>query len=287
MMTRNVRMFSGVLIAAGLLTAFVAAQGPAPRGMVLTGTIKSADGKALEGVTVSARLEGRTFTTSVFTNAAGAYTFPSMAAGKYKVWAQAVGFDAARADVDVSAGRAAGRYDLTMRPLERFDAQLTGEEWLASLPEATAADRRMKGVYVNNCTSCHQNGIALQNTFDAAGWDVIVDLMSRTGGLGGYSANRVSYPLIQEYRKELVEFLTRHRGPRGRRARPPRRSSWSTTCRPVRPRTISLSTTAPIGRRARRPRSRDARHTTWRSRRTATCGSPIRRTRSGRSVWSM
>ena len=68
---------------------------------ILTGTIKSASGEKLEGVTVFAKIPGRPVTVSVFTDDEGNYYFPPMEEGKYSVWAQAVGFEAARADVSL------------------------------------------------------------------------------------------------------------------------------------------------------------------------------------------
>src|SRR3954471_23552987 len=71
-------------------------------GGLLTGTIAAASGEKMEGVVVSARATGQSFTTSVYSDAQGDYVFPRMPAGNYKVWAQAVGFDAGRADVGLS-----------------------------------------------------------------------------------------------------------------------------------------------------------------------------------------
>src|SRR5262245_32123138 len=150
MTTKNVRLIGAALGAAWLLAAFPLAQGS---GVVLSGTITSADGKPLEGIAVSARAAGRTVTTSVFSNRSGAYAFPAMPGGKYSVWAQAIGFDNAKADVDLSA---ATRRDLTMRAIDKFDLQLTGEEWLASLPEDGPSDLRMKRYMMSACSSCHQ-----------------------------------------------------------------------------------------------------------------------------------
>src|SRR5262245_39680319 len=56
------------------------------RNVMLTGTITSASGEKMEGVTVSARAPGSTYTTSVFTDAEGEFYFPRMDRGKYKVW---------------------------------------------------------------------------------------------------------------------------------------------------------------------------------------------------------
>src|SRR5262245_59356879 len=70
--------------------------------VLLTGTIRTAASAQMEGATVSARGVGRTFTTTVFTDAAGGFYFPQLDAGRYKVWAQAVGFDAAVLDLELT-----------------------------------------------------------------------------------------------------------------------------------------------------------------------------------------
>ena len=46
----------------------------------LSGTVKSSDGKPLEGVGVSARNADETFTTTVYTDQAGRYFFPPLSA---------------------------------------------------------------------------------------------------------------------------------------------------------------------------------------------------------------
>ena len=59
---------------------------------LLAGTITSAAGEKMGGVTVSAKAEGSTITTSVYTDEAGGYYFPALPEGKYRVWAQALTF---------------------------------------------------------------------------------------------------------------------------------------------------------------------------------------------------
>src|SRR5580704_11758836 len=72
----------------------------APGGPKLKGTVKSADGKPLEGVTVSIRGDGKSWVTTVFTNAQGIYVFPPVQQGlKYSLWAQAQGFQYTQTDV--------------------------------------------------------------------------------------------------------------------------------------------------------------------------------------------
>src|SRR5215471_6871158 len=74
---------------------------------VLSGAIAALSGQKLDGVTVSAKREGSTITTSVYTDAAGGYYFPPLAAGKYRVWAQALGFERAERSVDLSTEKRA------------------------------------------------------------------------------------------------------------------------------------------------------------------------------------
>src|SRR5215471_8790581 len=81
---------------------------------LLSGTVTSASGEKLGGVTVSAKADGTTITTSVYTDEQGAYYFPPLPAGKYRVWAQALAFEMAKGEVDLSATK---REDLVLRPI--------------------------------------------------------------------------------------------------------------------------------------------------------------------------
>jgi virginiamycin B lyase len=71
------------------LVAIGFAAAPAAADQILTGSIASATGQKLEGVQVSAKKEGSTITTSVYSDENGDYFFPPLADGKYQVWAQA------------------------------------------------------------------------------------------------------------------------------------------------------------------------------------------------------
>jgi virginiamycin B lyase len=183
---------------------------PAARG--LSGTVKSSEGKALEGVGVSARNAGETFTTTVYTDQGGRYTFPPISSGQYKVWAQAVGFDLATTEVGL-AGTGAKQIDLTLPALADFNKQLSGTEWAASLPEDTPNDRRMKSVFINNCSGCHQVSFLLQNRFDAAGWGAVMKLMQTMLSIGYAPEDKTPDPVIHAYKDELAEYLGRVRGP--------------------------------------------------------------------------
>ncbi len=72
---------------AGLLVSSMTAIAAAPLAAqaadaVLSGTITSASGEKMAGVTVSAKPEGSTITTSVYTDAAGQLLFPADAGGQ-------------------------------------------------------------------------------------------------------------------------------------------------------------------------------------------------------------
>lgn len=196
------------------VASLVVVTGTQAADQVLTGVISSASGQKLEGVTVSAKMEGSTITTSIYTDEKGTYYFPPLAAGKYKVWAQALGFETAKSSVDLAAGR---HKDLVLQPItdpERQFQQLPSELVLAALPEATEQDAHMKKIFMNNCNSCHPTGYALQFRFDEAGWSKIIDLMKVVANTGAYPGPgaRVN-KIIEHNQKQLAAYLSRARGP--------------------------------------------------------------------------
>jgi streptogramin lyase len=186
---------------------------PAPKSAtapVLTGLVLGADAQPMEGVTVSAARIGGTITTSVYTDEQGRYIFPSAPAGKYRVWAQAVGFQAGRAEAALTPARAS-RQNFTLQPAANFERQLTSPEWLAALPAEKPEDLRLKLIFVHSCTTCHSPAFALQNRFDEAGWKAILARMETINVYG--KAGGPSSPIIQHYKNELAPYLARVRGP--------------------------------------------------------------------------
>jgi virginiamycin B lyase len=184
----------------------------APPSAVLSGTVVSAEGKPLEGIGVSARGVNNTFTTTVYTDDAGRYVFPPMESGQYKIWAQAVGFETFKADATLSEATKK-QVEMRLATLADFHKQLSGTEWAASLPEDTPDDRRMKAVFINNCSGCHQVSFLLQNRFDAAGWGAVITLMEKMQSIGFAPADIAPNAVIHAYKPELAAFLGRVRGP--------------------------------------------------------------------------
>ena len=225
---RRIVWLAGVVVGCGILhlvagptpaaasAEAMVAQAAENAGSPLRGTIRAVTGEPLEGVPVSARAEGKTITTSVFTDTQGQYFFPPLAppfeAGTYQVWAQAVGYERARAEVTLASAQPAAR-DFTLTTVDDFTHQLSGVEWLDSLPADTREDRRLKELFRVTCTECHQAGLALQNRFDERGWRTIIDLMARVSYHGWGGPNRRPTLTIEYYRDELAEYLAKARGP--------------------------------------------------------------------------
>ncbi|MBI4445319.1 MAG: carboxypeptidase regulatory-like domain-containing protein [Acidobacteria bacterium] len=178
----------------------------------LSGTVSEGEAKAMEGVAVSARAGGKSYTTSVFTDSQGQYRFPLLESGDYLVWAQAVGYREERRQLKIAGGEER-RQDFSLSNRSDFGSQLSGTEWMNSLPENTPEDRRMKRVLRHSCGSCHVMGIVLQNRFDAPGWRVLLQYMERTSSHGILSPTRPPYAVIRHYEEDLVNYLARVRGP--------------------------------------------------------------------------
>jgi Carboxypeptidase regulatory-like domain len=182
---------------------------------LLTGAVTSAAGEKMGGVTVSAKAEGSPITTSVFTDESGNYYFPLLPSGKYRVWAQALTYQAGNGSVEVKKKTA--RRDFVLQPMknqEDWIRQLPGDEFLAALPGDTPEDYRMKTQVRKNCTGCHSASYPFQHRFDEEGWSKILDLMKHVNVLGVFQGpDHKATPNIEFHQKELAAYLARARGP--------------------------------------------------------------------------
>lgn len=182
-------------------------------GVLLTGMVKSGQGEKMAGVTVSAKAAGSSVTTSVFTDADGNYYFPRLASGQYRVWSQAVGYDGSRMELQMMGS--VQHQSFTLKTLDDFSMQLTGDQWLAALPEDSREDRRMKEVLRLDCVGCHSPAFPLQNRFDEKGWASIITLMSRETGAGRppMGLDQPPMPAVNYFKPELAAYLAKMRGP--------------------------------------------------------------------------
>src|SRR5207302_10388511 len=108
---------------------------------VLSGSVSESHGGKMAGVAVSAKPTGGTITTTVYTDEAGHYTLTPLPAGKYRVWAQALGYGTAKSEVDLSASTKRNFELEAMTDAEQVIQQLPGHLVLDALPEATEPAR--------------------------------------------------------------------------------------------------------------------------------------------------
>ena len=142
----------------------------------LIGTVRAKDGNPLEGVVISARAVGKSYTTSVFSDAKGGTSFLRSRAGDMTYGAQAVGFDTTRGEATIEPSRQA-RQTFTLSPIADITPHVSGSEWMAALPADTREQRRAKEIFRTNCTACHSPTYALQNRFDENGWRAVIMFM--------------------------------------------------------------------------------------------------------------
>jgi virginiamycin B lyase len=174
----------------GFAALLLSAAAVAQTGPALTGKVSSAQEPVMEGVLVSARLDGSTVTTTVVSNAEGIYSFPAdrLAPGHYTITTRAAGYqlDGPKA-ADVAAATATTA-DLTLAKTNALANQLSNGEWLLSLP----GDDKIKAA-LTNCVGCHTMQRIVQSTHDA---DEFIQVFKRMGGYSPGSTPTHPQPLL-------------------------------------------------------------------------------------------
>jgi streptogramin lyase len=185
-------------------------------GKMLWGTVRSTDGRPLQGIIISARNTGKTFTTSVFTDEQGDYFFPMLDRGRYRIWAEAVGYGEEQVEVTLDPSKDA-RQDFTLKTLPDFTMQLSGAEWVQALPSHTFEDRRMKEIFQHNCAACHTQSFLLQNRLDENGWLAMLkameEIMYIRYDVPTPAGGREPLANIHHFKTELAAYLAKVRGP--------------------------------------------------------------------------
>src|SRR5260370_1238451 len=141
----------------------------APSFLALTTTPSmgpsSAEEGPMEGVVVSARKDGATFTVSVVTGIVGRYSFPAakLEPGRYRLSIRAGGYELDSPNaVDLSAAQPMTA-EIKLRATKNVASQLTDAEWLASMPGPDSQKRILLG-----CNSCHTLQRIVRSSHDAA-----------------------------------------------------------------------------------------------------------------------
>ena len=179
-----------LLTSVGLAGLFLSSVAQAQNGVALTGKVISEQEPTMEGVLVSAKLDGSNVTTTVVTNAQGVYSFPAdkLAPGHYAIAIRAIGYklDGPKA-VDVSAN-AATTADIKLNKTNALANQMSNGEWLQSLP----GDDKIKAA-LTNCVGCHTVQRIVQSTHDAAEF---MQLFKRMGTYSPGSTPTHPQPLL-------------------------------------------------------------------------------------------
>jgi len=148
----------------------------AQTGVALTGQVSSDVEGMMEGVVVSARMDGVSYTVSVVSDEQGRYNFPAdrLEPGEYALSIRAVGYELGGADSAIVTAGTTASTDLLLTPTRNLSAQLTNAEWLLSIP----GTHRQKA-FMLNCTSCHTLERVMKSSYDAEGFLDVLDRMAR------------------------------------------------------------------------------------------------------------
>src|SRR5579862_4990493 len=141
----------GFIAAAMLALLPPTAYAAMPR-VALSGRVTSPLGIPMEGVLVSATRVGSTITTTVVSNRAGDYEFPSssVSPGSYRLEINAIGYALVGSGEVRVRGGSRRTANLGLRAVRNIDDQMTNSEWLISMPGKV----RQKDLLLN-CTTCH------------------------------------------------------------------------------------------------------------------------------------
>jgi hypothetical protein len=133
----------------------------------LTGQVSSADEGPMEGVLVSARKDGASFTVTVVSDKQGRYSFPAdkLEPGQYSLRIRAVGYDLDNGRTVEVASQKSATLDLKLRKTEDLPAQLSNAEWMTSV----AGTDQQKGQLLN-CVGCHTLERVMRAPHDTDTW---------------------------------------------------------------------------------------------------------------------
>ncbi len=182
-----------------------------------TGKVRSIDAVPLEGIMVQLIASDNNIRTTVYSNEAGEYEFPTLPTGKYTLriarplrWQpyrrNAVQIDGAKQLDEIVLQRVTDGELLP--PTPDIIGQISGAEWLFNLPGSMEEKR----VFVKNCNWCHSYQQVFRARFDEHGWRQVVDRMSHYQG-STLTYRNSSGRMEPQQEEMLVKWLARVRGP--------------------------------------------------------------------------
>ena len=140
----------------------------------LSGEVSSQAEGPMEGVLVTLRREGASFTVTVVSDAQGRYSFPSdrLEPGPYGVSIRAVGYELPDPGQIMVDAQKTTQLDLNLRTAGDIASQLSNGEWLLSMPGTVEQKQEFLG-----CISCHTLEPVVRSRYNADDFAHVVDRM--------------------------------------------------------------------------------------------------------------
>jgi virginiamycin B lyase len=174
----------------------------------LTGMVTSDAEGNMGGVLVTARPLGANMTVTVISDDQGRYAFPPgrLQPGKVALTIRAVGYElGAQTSAEIKPAGAA-RVDIKLVKTKDLSSQLTGAEWMMSIP----GNEKQK-IALFHCDQCHSLDHVAKSTYDTEGWMAALHRMQNQWQAGSTFTHPMSptFP-PKEYPSdpELAKYLS-------------------------------------------------------------------------------
>jgi streptogramin lyase len=133
----------------------------------LTGVVTSEAEGRMGGVLITARPQGANMTVTVISDDQGRFAFPpgKLQPGKYALTIRAVGYELAGQTAAEIKPSGAARADIKLVKTRDLASQLTGAEWMMSIP---GNEKQKRALF--HCDQCHSLDRVAKSTYDAEGW---------------------------------------------------------------------------------------------------------------------
>ena len=166
MKLKNLLLATSVLTVAGLVGA---------QAQTLSGQVSSTEEGMMEGVLVSAKMEGSTVTTTVVSNDKGQFSFPAgkLDPGKYNITIRAIGYNLVGPKT-VDVGSSTVTAEVKLAKVRNIVPQLSNGELMLSAPGTD----QFKG-FLLDCQGCHTLQRVFNGLHDAAEWEQVFTRMGR------------------------------------------------------------------------------------------------------------
>jgi virginiamycin B lyase len=177
-LTRNI-------VTAGALLVLTVAPSAAVETGVFTGWVRDQSGAPVAASMVTATHRALQRSTTVFTDAAGAFRLPALEAGIYDLRVRRVGY---KDLIEQSRPLGDGTTRLDFRVQAETDPnelawQLPSSRWMPLLLSKLSSDEKREE-FTRQCTFCHQQGSwATRVQRSREDWEKIFKLMARMGGI--------------------------------------------------------------------------------------------------------